>query len=206
MAGHRDVFINCPFDAEYRVFFWAIVFVVSRSGFQARCALETDDSSENRFERICKIISECRYGIHDISRTELDRKSRLPRFNMPLELGLFLGAKRFGADAQKQKRCVVLDKHRYRFQKYVSDISGQDIHSHGGTLKKLIEEVAMWLRAQSRDSKVPGGRKIAEEFESFRRKIPRICGSRKIEPDELTFGDYTEMVVEYIAVSLRQAR
>src|ERR1700722_647381 len=79
---------------------------------------------------------------------------------------------------------------------YFSDISGQDIHSHGGTLKKLIEEVAMWLRAQSRDPKVPGGRKIAEEFESFRRKLPRICGSRKIEPDELTFGDYTEMVVE----------
>src|ERR1700730_7420898 len=100
MAGHRDVFINCPFDAEYRLFFWATVFVILRSGFQARCALETDDSSENRFEEICKIISDCRYGIHDICRrTELDPKSTLPRFNMPLELGLFLGAKRFGNHA-----------------------------------------------------------------------------------------------------------
>jgi hypothetical protein len=203
MAGHRDVFINCPFDAEYRLFFWATVFVILRSGFQARCALETDDSSENRFEKICKIISDCRYGIHDICRTELDPKSTLPRFNMPLELGLFLGAKRFGNHAQKLKRCIVLDKDRYRFQKYISDISGQDIHSHEGALKKLIEELASWLRAQSRDPKVPGGRKIAEEFETFRREIPKICQSRKIEPDELTFGDYTEMVVEYIAVSLR---
>jgi len=32
---------------------------------------------------------------HDISRTELNEHS-LPRFNMPLELGLFLGASRFG--------------------------------------------------------------------------------------------------------------
>ena len=116
---------------------------------------------------------------------------------------MFLGAKRFGNHAQKLKRCVVLDKDRYRFQKYISDISGQDIHSHEGALKKLIEELASWLRVQSRDPKVPGGRKIAEEFETFRREIPKICQSRKIEPDELTFGDYTEMVVEYIAVSLR---
>jgi hypothetical protein len=98
-ATARDVFINCPFDSEYKYFFWAIVFVVIRSGFRPRCALETDDSSVNRFEKICSIIKECRYGIHDISRTELDRRSKLPRFNMPLELGIFIAAKRFGTRA-----------------------------------------------------------------------------------------------------------
>ena len=50
------------------------------------------------------MIADCRYGIHDISRTELDRDSGLPRFNMPLELGIFLGAKRFGAEEQKRKK------------------------------------------------------------------------------------------------------
>ena len=172
-----------------------------RSGFRPRCALETDDSSENRFDKICKIIKECRYGIHDISRTELDPGSNLPRFNMPLELGVFLGAKRFGFSSQKAKRCVVFDKTRYRFQKYISDISGQDIHSHEGTQKRLIEELATWLRTQSGDRKVPGGRRMAAEFASFKRKIPRICDNQGIQPDELTFGDYANMVAQYLATT-----
>jgi hypothetical protein len=39
------------------------------------------------------IISGCKYSIHDLSRTELDKTTRLPRFNMPLELGLDLVVK-----------------------------------------------------------------------------------------------------------------
>ena len=42
-------------------------------------------------------------GIHDISRTESSGKPRLPRFNMPLELGMFLGAKQYGDGQQKDK-------------------------------------------------------------------------------------------------------
>ncbi len=197
----RDVFINCPFDAEYRPFFWAIVFAVIRSGFQPRCALETDDSSENRFDKICNIVKECRYGIHDICRTELDAKSKLPRFNMPFELGLFIAAKRFGIRGQKSKRCIVLDKEQYRYQKYISDISGQDIHSHQGKIGILITEVATWLRNQSRDKAVPGGQKMAAEFASFHRKLPKYCAMRNLQPDELTFGDYADLVAEYLAVT-----
>jgi hypothetical protein len=197
----RGVFINCPFDDDYAAFFRAIVFVVIRSGFRPRCALETDDSSENRFEKICTIISECRYGIHDISRTQLDRRYGLPRFNMPLELGLFLGAKRFGFKAQRAKRCMILDRQQYRFQRFISDISGQDIHAHEGQLRRLIVEIASWLRTQSRDPSVPGGRKIAQEFAVFRRRMPAICADRNLEQDELTFGDYADIVAEYVAVA-----
>ena len=45
---------------------------------------------------ICDIIKASRFGIHDVSRTESDKASALPRFNMPLELGFFLGARAFG--------------------------------------------------------------------------------------------------------------
>jgi len=84
---NRDVFINCPFDNQYQDFFRV------RSGFRARSALETDDGSQNRFEKICRIVGQCRYGVHDISRTEADARFKLPRFNKPLELGVFFGAK-----------------------------------------------------------------------------------------------------------------
>jgi len=70
-ARNRNVFINCPFDTGYQRFFNAIIFTVLRFGFRPRCALETDDASQNRFEKICSIIMKCRYGIHDISRTEI---------------------------------------------------------------------------------------------------------------------------------------
>ena len=55
---------------------------------------------------------------------------------MPLELGLFLGAKRFGRGEQKSKTCLILDVERYRYQKFISDISGQDIAAHCGEVGK----------------------------------------------------------------------
>jgi hypothetical protein len=55
--------------------------------------LEAYDSGDVRIEKILDIIDQCKLGIHDISRTELNEHS-LPRFNMPLELGLFLGKRR----------------------------------------------------------------------------------------------------------------
>ncbi|MBI5111489.1 MAG: hypothetical protein HZA68_05880 [Rhodovulum sp.] len=196
-TSNRNVFINYPFDAQYQVFFRAIVFTVKRSGFQPRCALEVDDGSENRLEKICKIIAESRYGVHDISRTALDRKSRLPRFNMPLELGLFIGAKKFGS-GQASKRCAIFDTEQYRYQKFISDIAGQDIHAHGDDHRTLIGKLAGWLRDQSNDPKVPGGRAIATEFDTFLAKLPAICRGRALAPDELTFGDLAQLTAAYI--------
>ena len=102
MASYEEsIFINCPFDLEYRPIFQALVFAVHECGYFARCALEVEDSGQVRIQKIEQIIAECRFGVHDISRTKADPENQLPRFNMPLELGLFLGAKRYG-DARQQ--------------------------------------------------------------------------------------------------------
>ena len=90
---HEPVFINCPFDSQYTPLFEALVFAVSDCGFRARCALEVDDASQVRIEKIYKIIATCKFGIHDISRTAPNPATGLPRFNMPLELGIFLAAR-----------------------------------------------------------------------------------------------------------------
>ena len=84
----NHVFINCPFDAGYQPIFNAITFAVYDLGFVARCARETDDSGEGRLSKIERIIEQCKFGIHDISEVRLDTVNNLPRFNMPLELGL----------------------------------------------------------------------------------------------------------------------
>jgi hypothetical protein len=179
--------------------FNSAVFTIIRSGFRARCALETDNAAENRFEKICQIIKECRYGVHDISRTEAHGEPPLPRFNMPLELGVFLGAKKYGGPKHRQKSCIVFDRERYRFQRYISDIAGQDIHAHNGDPRILTRELATWLRAHSRDPNIPGGVAIADEFAEFTAALPQIYLARQLDPAEVTFGDYMEVVVSYLS-------
>lgn len=198
----RDVFINCPFDPAYQVMFRGIVFAIMRSGFRARCALEVDDASQNRWSSISDIVEQCRYGVHDISRTEPDGDPPLPRFNMPLELGMFLGAKRFGDAVQKRKRCLVMDTERYRYQRFISDLAGQDIHAHGNDTAACIQVVATWLRVQSRSKTVPGGRAMARDFSRFEVELPGLCLGLQLEVDEMTFRDLTTLASEYIAATL----
>lgn len=113
------MFINCPFDDKYRALFHALIFGIYACGFRARSARELDDGGQTRIDKLYGLIDACRYGVHDLSRTELDKTHRLPRFNMPLELGIFLGAKRFGGRRQKEKRLLILDIEAYRYQKFV---------------------------------------------------------------------------------------
>lgn len=193
----KDVFINCPFSPDYEEFFQAIVFTVVRSGYTPRCARENDDGGEARIEKICRIIGECRYGVHDISNTELDAASGLPRFNMPLELGLFLGARNFGPK-RSGKKALIFDRQKYRYQQFISDIAGQDIHAHEGKIDRLVEEIATWFRDEAGDACVPGGRAIAAEFKRFQADLPDILRVRKLEPQELTFKDFHMLAANWI--------
>src|SRR5258708_4049881 len=85
------VFINCPFDPSYRKIFDAIVFAVCFLKFEPRCALDEDSGTQERLTKILHLIEACPFGIHDLSYMKIDPRTRLPRHNMPFELGLFLG-------------------------------------------------------------------------------------------------------------------
>jgi len=197
--GYNDnVFINCPFDDAYEPLFKAIIFAVFDCGFRARCVLEEADASQIRIEKIYNIILNCRYGIHDISRTELDPKSNLPRFNMPLELGLFLGAKRFGIEDQKRKACIILDTEQYRYQEFISDISGQDPLAHGNDVEKLVKIVRNWLRDASGRVTIPGGAIIWKRHRTFFAELPHICEELNLDVDDLTFNDYAQLVTQWL--------
>lgn len=153
---NENVFINCPFDVAYKQLFDAIVFTIFDCGFVARCALEEDDGSQIRAQKIFGIIAQCRLGIHDLSRVEISRSTKLTRFNMPLELGVFLGAKHFGIQGQKKKSCLILDSEKFRYQKFISDIAGQDLKAHENNQRIIIRIVRDWLRTYSQAS-IPGG-------------------------------------------------
>ncbi|WP_043321020.1 hypothetical protein [Microbulbifer sp. HZ11] len=193
-----SVFINCPFDDDYINHFHAKIFCIFDCGFIARCAQEVEDAGEVRIEKISKIISQCKYGIHDISRTELCKKTSLPRFNMPLELGIFLGAKKYGNSDQKRKLCMVLDKEPWRYQIFLSDIAGQDIRSHNGDPEESIKVVSAWLRNANPKRKISGGTEIVRRYREFREELPELCKAAKIKPKEMTFNDYTQFVAAWL--------
>lgn len=192
------VFINCPFDKIYYPKMHAMMFSIIRCGFVPRCALEESDSSTVRINKIIDIILECSLGIHDISRTSLDKKNKLPRFNMPLELGLFLGAKRFGNGDQKKKKCLIFDIAPYRYQQFISDIAGQDIKPHFDREEKLIEETRNFLKFHT-VSNLPSGRKIFIQYKVFCRKLPSICKGMKLHENTLTFGERRDLMTAFIA-------
>jgi len=193
-----SVFLNVPFDAAYRPLFEALVFAVTDCAFVPRCALEASDGGHVRVDKITRIIAACDLGVHDISRTELDLRFRLPRFNMPFELGLFLGAKRFGTGRQRRKSTLVLDRERYRFQKYLSDIAGQDIKAHDDNPASLIGAVRDWLRDAVPQRHLPSSTVIVGRYRKFRHDLPGLCCKLRLDPGELTFNDYTWVIRRWL--------
>lgn len=141
-----------------------------------------------------RIIEQCAYGVHDISSVGIGRVTNLPRFNMPLELGLYLGCKRFGSRSQHRKACLILDSEPYRYRASISDIAGQDIHSHRGEPARAIAEVRNWLANVSKKKASPGGAEIAARYGRFVKDLPKICMELKRRPKDLTFADFSEMV------------
>lgn len=196
----RSIFINCPFDKSYRPIFHALVYAAFDCGLKPRCALEVDDAGDVRLDKILQLIRESRLAVHDISRTEIDQGSRLPRFNMPFELGLFLGARRFGGGIQARKVCLVLDRERYRYQAFLSDIAGQDIRCHDGEPASAIKMFRAWLSALPQARMLPGGAEIIRRYELFQAELPRMLRAIKLRREEMTFQDYGNFVSEWLQV------
>jgi hypothetical protein len=195
-----NIFINCPFDKDYLPIFHSMIFAIHDAGFVARAALEISDGAQIRLEKIMQIISECRYGIHDISRVELDPINQLPRFNMPLELGIFLGCRKFGNKKHSSKASLIMDSEPHRYQKFISDISGQDIVPHGNSTETIVHAVRSWLRIQSKRTDISGGSAIYARYLLFRKELPDICGKLSITVNELTFLDFTYIVAEWLKI------
>ncbi len=193
-----SIFFNCPIDVVYRRLYWTAIFTVIRCGFYIRCAEEESDSSEIRLTKIFRMINECRYGIHDLSMTKLDSKTHLPRFNMPFELGIFLAAKHFGENGQVKKNCLVFEKQSHSYEKYISDIKGQDISSHNNDPKTIITKIRDWLKTNSKSKSLPGGSALWNEYRDFNRWLPNKCSSINLKVAELTYLDYLELVYEWI--------
>lgn len=178
----------------------ALIFAVHACGFKPRSALELDDGGQARIEKLFGLIAECRYGIHDLSRTELDPGSHLPRFNMPLELGIFLGAKRYGEADQKSKRLLILDVEPYRYRRFISDLAGIDIHQHGADPIVALKETRNWLATVSR-RQLPSADRVARLYLQFTDELPAIATALEFDPADIPYVDFETIVAGWIATA-----
>ena len=196
----RNVFINCPFDPAYTPFFNAIVFTIHDIGFRPRCAFEASNAGQFRLVKIMDIISECKYSIHDLSHTELDVTTGLPRFNMPFELGLDLGCKRFGDSKHNGKISLVLDIEEHRYESFISDGKGQDIIARGNTVPEVIDVVRDWLRNEldPRVVIIPSGENIYNRYLDFQLALPTICARLRWNANNLKFVDFSFAVATWV--------
>lgn len=195
-----SVFLNVPFDRRYESLLRALVFTIHDCGLVARCAREIEDGGQVRIEWICSLMSESMYGIHDISRTGLDKHHRLPRFNMPLELGLFMGAQRFGSPAHRRKRCLILDREEHRYRNFCSDISGQEVRAHRNCIEGAVTSVRDWLSSHliSRQILIPGGGRILERYRDFCRQLPAVCRGFHLESRNLLYSEYVNLLTSWL--------
>jgi hypothetical protein len=154
-------------------------------------------------DKIYDLISESKYGIHDISRVTLDHVHRLPRFNMPLELGLWLGAKRFGSKRDRQKRALVLDKLPHRYRIFCSDIAGQDAASHNNDTTTVIRRIRDWFRNSPdyKNAAFPSADTLVDRYLKFRAQFPALCRVRGLNIRSLEFNDYATLVAVGLIVN-----
>lgn len=195
----RSLFINCPFDPEYLPLLHSLIFTVLECGLEPRLALDGADSGEARVYKIRNLIQSCRFSIHDISRIEPLRKGDLPRFNMPFELGLDLGCKYYGIGPLEGKQSLILERERYRYQRVLSDISGNDIRAHSGDPEILMIEVRNWLKVVTR-LKLPTGSSLVERYGFFWADLSDIFQRMRYfqrDVESLEVVEYIEMIRDW---------
>lgn len=194
----KCVFINCPFDEDYLPLLRVLIFTVIQCGFIPRIATERSDSGEVRLKKISGILGQSKYSIHDISRIEALSADALPRFNMPFELGIDIGCREHGSDHLKTKKCLVLEKERYRYQKVISDIAGNDIKSHGNEPLSLMRAVRAWF-AENGVFGLASHNRIWDAYNEFLLKLTEEA--KKLGYDD---GDYSNLsITEYIYLATR---
>ncbi len=192
MPFEQNVHINCPFDAEYAVLLRPLLFTIVYLRLEPRIA-ETTDSGQQRARAIEQLIQESKYSIHDLSRIAPLQPGEWPRLNMSYELGLDLGCRRFGPPPLTDKRCLILEKEPYRYQKVLSDIAGSDIEAHEEDPQTLIRKVRNWFFGQKL-GKLPSPNRIWEDFNEFGATLTDITQNGKYAEEDVTEMPKSEFV------------
>jgi hypothetical protein len=153
-AFNKRVFINCPFDDDYRQLLVSLIFTIKYLDFEPKLSLQSNDAGSSRLENIVELIRTSKFGIHDLSRIISSEAGEHVRMNMPFELGIDYGCKKFLDGGAQNKKILVLEKEKYRYQQALSDLSGSDIKNHDNDPMTLVRVVRDWFVTEELDTAV----------------------------------------------------
>jgi len=197
-----SVFINCPFDEEYKLLLQPMLFTLVYVGLCPRLASEKSDSLEQRIEKILRLIKECKYSIHDLSRLKSKKAKEFARLNMPFELGIEYGCRRIAKDHLRTKRGLIFEQKRYEVQKALSDLNGVDIKCHNNKPAQAVQALQHWLIETVGLNDVDSPSVIWDTFNEFdgdfykRRKAQ---GYSKIDLRAMPVPEYIRFIKEWVA-------
>jgi hypothetical protein len=143
MAETDCVFINCPFDKEYKELLRPMMFTLIYFHLLPVLATIRNDSGEQRLSKILSCMKKCKYSIHDLSRLQV-KEPDVPRMNMPFELGIDFGI-RFSGPKFSGKRFLVLELCSHDLKPALSDIAGCDPKAHGNSPEKIVSLIRDWV-------------------------------------------------------------
>ena len=166
-SAERFVFLNVPYDSAFENLYLAYIAGLSAFGLIPRATLEIP-TSRRRLERILELIQQCPYSIHDLSRVQLDaRAPRVPRFNMPFELGLAVAQ-----DAgNRGETWYVGETVPYRVSKSLSDLDGTDVRVHRGTVRGVFGALCDIFVRKTRQ---PSVQEMYRIYLVLRRNLPNM--------------------------------
>jgi hypothetical protein len=134
----KAVFLNIPYDEEFHGLYIAYIVGLFQLDLVPHLASEIS-GGDRRLNKIFQLIQTCRYSIHDLSRVELSSlPSAVPRFNMPLELGMTITWQILYPDQHTWFPC---ESERHRLQRSASDLNGTDAYIHDGTVEGVFREL-----------------------------------------------------------------
>ncbi len=190
-----NVFVNCPFDSDYVEIQSRIIFTIIYLGLEPQVASLIDDSGQSRLEKIQEMIGSSRFSIHDISRLKAGEKGEFYRLNMPLELGMDIGARNFQTK-YRDKKFLILEAAKYDYQKAASDLNGFDPKSHDNNAEKAVECVRDWIENQ-RPKKADGAAKINSFYLEFRSDLyDDLVNCRGFNEEQASNLQLSELVTE----------
>ena len=160
----ESVFLNVPYDNAFEDLYLAYIVVLTQLGLRIHAALAVP--SQGRLGTIIDLIEQSEFSIHDLSRVEVSRG--VPRFNMPVELGLAL----YRSHASKGKhRLFIFESKAHRAQRSTSDVNGIDPQIHKGTAKGLMSALRNIFRQPGSVTTVP---EMLTSYRAVKRKLPEL--------------------------------
>jgi hypothetical protein len=160
----ESVFLNIPYDKEFEDLYLAYIVGLTQLGLRVNATLAVPN--QGRLEAIIGLIDESNFSIHDLSRIKSSKG--IPRFNMPLELGLALHCSHV---TKGRHRVYVFESKPYRAQRSTSDINGIDPQIHNGTAKGVMAGLRNIFRQPGNVTTVP---EMLISYRAVRRKLPEL--------------------------------